>query len=459
MSWAGNRRAAYLGGVAVTLLVFVGVPLFLYFYESPSCFDGSRNGGELDIDCGGSCQRLCSAQVSDPVVRWSRAFEVTPGNYSAVAYIENPNPKAAVFDAPYIFQLFDAEGLIITERRDSTFLLPNRITPVFVSNIDIGNRVPAQTFFEFTDTLLWQHAEDLGSGLAITDRVISHPESAPRLDATLENTTTGEYLNVEAVAVIFGTDGNAVAVSKTFIEALLPHSSEHLVFTWPQPFPKRIESCEAPADAVLLIDVSGSMNDDGENPPQPITDAKEAAALFASRLDVEDRSGAVLFATHAERIAPLTIAHMETREAVLGISISSSEESGVTNIGAGIALADQELESPRHNPEANKVVVLLTDGRANAPEEPGGEIFALSAANAAKENSVIFYTIGLGERANETFLRDVAGSESRVFLAATGEDLDGIYREISAAICERGAAVIDILPKTRDAFRTFAPVR
>lgn len=459
MSWAGRRRATYFGSAVVAFVIVIGVPFFLYVYEASTCFDGSRNGSELGVDCGGACERLCSFQASDPVTRWSRVFEVTPSNYNAVAYVENPNPKAAALDAPYVFRLFDEAGLLIVERRDTTFLLPNRVTPIFIADINTGNRVPAQAFFEFIDELEWYRAEDIGGNLVIADRVLSHPESAPRLDATLENASPNEFKNIDIIAVIFGTDGNAVAASKTFIELLPQQTEEHLVFTWPKPLPKRIESCTAPTDTVLLIDVSGSMNNDDDNPPQPITDAKKAAGAFIDRLDVVDRSGAVSFATAAERISPLTIVHPTTREAVLAVSISPEEEQGVTNIGAGIALADEELQSLRHNTDARKVMVLLTDGQANAPEEPGGELFALSAAALAKEHGVIFYTIGLGEEVNDTFLREIAGGEARVFRAATSNDLDGIYREISAAICERGAAVIEILPVTKDAFRRGGEVR
>jgi Mg-chelatase subunit ChlD len=330
---------------------------------------------------------------------------------------------------------------------------------VFVSDINSGNRVPAQTFFELTGDFEWYRAEDVGANLVIADRVLSHPESAPRLDATLENMSPNEFKNIDIIAVIFGTDGNAVAASKTFIELLPQQTKEHLVFTWPRPLPKRIESCTAPADAVLLIDVSGSMNNDNDNPPQPLTDAKEAAAAFINRLNVEDRSGAVSFATDAAHISPLSIAHPATREAVLALSIQPEEESGATNIGAGIILADEELNSARHNPAARKVAVLLTDGQANEPEDPGGEIFALSAAALAKEHGVVFYTIGLGDETNETFLREIAGGEDRVFRAASSDDLDGIYLEISAAICERGAAVIEILPRTKDSFRIGGEVR
>jgi len=253
--------------VAVFLL---GVLFFFFVYEEPTCFDGKQNGTELGADCGGGCQKLCSFQVSSPSVRWSRSFEVTPSNYSAVAYVENPNPSAAVEEVSYHFELFDEEGLLIAERIGTTLLLPNRVTPIFESNINTGNRIPQRTFFEFLEEPVWIVAEDRSNELAVRDRLLSRPKTAPRLDATLENTAVNDFRDIEIVAVIFGSDGNAVAASKTFLELLSSFSSERLVFTWPLPLPKRVESCKVPADVLLLLDVSGSMNDDNENPPQPI---------------------------------------------------------------------------------------------------------------------------------------------------------------------------------------------
>ena len=452
MSWSGRRRFSYATGVIIFLLFVVGVPLFLYFYEGPSCFDGDHNGDELGVDCGGSCQLLCEFQTDDPTILWSRSFEVTPNNYSAVAYVENPNPKAAVDNINYIFRLFDEDNILVAERTGSTFLLPGRVTPIFEADLFTGNRVPVRTFFEFNEDPVWYVAEDNLSLLSVQDRVLSNPETNPRLDATLENTSVEEFKDVEVVAVVFGTDGNAVATSKTFFELIEKRMVHDLIFTWPTGFPKRVEACTAPADVMLLLDVSGSMNDDADDPPQPITDAKRAAAAFAGRLDVLDKSGLAIFATEGVLESALTLQHGSTRDEILSISIDPEEERGFTNMGSAILKADAELGSARHNKEARKIAVLLTDGKANAPEDPGGEAFALQEATRAKANDIIFYTIGLGENVNAPFLEEVAGSSERTFLAPTSKDLDGIYREISADICERGPAVIDIIPKTKDAF-------
>ena len=61
-------------------------------------------------------------------------------------------------------------------------------------------------------------------------------------------------------------------------------------------------------------------------------------------------------------------------------------------------------------------------------------------------------SIGLGRAVNANFLEDLAESPERAFFAGTSRELGQIYRGISAALCERGPAVLDIIPKTKDVF-------
>ena len=62
------------------------------------------------------------------------------------------------------------------------------------------------------------------------------------------------------------------------------------------------------------------------------------------------------------------------------------------------------------------------------------------------------YTIGLGDKVNTLFLRDLASTPKQYYQAAKSRDLDGIYREISGDICEKGPAIIDVIPKSKDVF-------
>ncbi len=456
MSWSSRRRFSYASITTVALLFAVGIPMYFIYHKPPSCFDGKQNKDETGIDCGGGCSQVCSQEVAPLVVRWSRAFKVTPGNYNAVAYVENPNISAGVKSISYRFDLFDAKKDLIISRTGKTFISPGAISPVFESAIMVGDRIPVQTFFEITKDPLWFRTDKSYESLSVKNRILSRVDTKPRIDATIVNTSpVKEFHKVETIAVVFGTDGNAIAASRTILPLLSVRESKSIVFTWPYPFSKRVEKCVAPSDIVLLVDTSGSMNDDGGNPPQPISDAKTAATSFVNRLSSDDRVGVVSFATQPELLSTLSPKFNIVTQDISNLSILPKEESGNTNIGEAISIASKELSSfvrDKGDERVRKVIVLLTDGRANLPKVPGGEEFAQEKAAEAKENGVIFYTIGLGDKINSKFLSTVASLPDNYFQALESEDLDSIYRSVSESICERGPSVIDIIPRSLDIF-------
>lgn len=456
-SWSRRRRFVYaivvLGG---GLLVAISA-LYISLNKASTCFDGKRNGGESGVDCGGACSRVCLDEVASLAIQWSRALRVSDGRYNAVAYVENPNTGAGVRSISYRFDLFDANNILITSREGETYLSPRGVSPIFEANIETGNRIPARTFFEFTEEPVWFKAVDTRDRLAIQGRELTQLESAPRIEATLRNSSAvDEFENIDVTAVVFDTDGNAIAASRTRLPLLEPRASFPLVFTWPEPFEKNVERCLHPTDTVLLFDTSGSMNNDSSEPPQPITDAKAAAQSFVDRLSSNDRVGLVSFATDAMLEHELSFSHPSVEGSLEGLSVLPEEEEGGTNIGGAIAVAFDELFNIGQDrvgaANLQKAILLLTDGKANVPAEPGGEAFATSKAREAKAAGMTLYTIGLGSEVNEVFLRDIASSPEHYHQASSVADLGQIYRSISESLCERGPAVIDIIPRTPSAF-------
>ncbi len=65
--WSRMRKRLVLIILIVAIVVLIGVPLYFLFYKAPTCSDGLMNGDETGVDCGGSCQRLCTAE-SLPIV-------------------------------------------------------------------------------------------------------------------------------------------------------------------------------------------------------------------------------------------------------------------------------------------------------------------------------------------------------------------------------------------------------
>jgi Mg-chelatase subunit ChlD len=212
-----------------------------------------------------------------------------------------------------------------------------------------------------------------------------------------------------------------------------------------------------PTDVVLGIDLSGSMNNDGGTPPQPISDTLVAAKNFIGRLGEKDQSAIVTFATEARTERTLNKNHTDTATLVSSLAIDPIEEVGYTNTPAALTAAANELDSERHNRDARRVLVLLTDGLPTGRGQ--SEELLEETKNTAKniaESGVSIYVIGLGSNVDEAFVSALVSDPTHAFYAPTAADLESIYNTISTALCESGATRIDVIAKTPT---NFAPLR
>lgn len=453
-TWALKRRVEYGSYVFLLLAIVVAGGYLKYFYTPSSCFDNEMNNDERAVDCGGSCVRICAFDVIPLEVVWVESFQVFPDQYNAVAYIQNKNKFASTPELNYTFKLFSEDGLI-AEVSNTTILPPDSVYPIFEGRIRTNGEEVVRTEIEIEDSLLWQPATIGRDQFVTRDFDLIAADLAPRLNVTLANTELTEAKNVEVVATIFDASGRPLTASQTFVEIFAPRSDENLVFTWPVPISKTVRSCEVPTDVVVGIDLSGSMNNDGGDPPEPISSVLEAASNFVERLREKDQVSVATFATNATIETALTGDVAMTKQTIESLTISPSEENGSTNTGDVLRRVRAELGSPRHNPDARKVLVLLTDGLATAPD-PNPEGFAIEEARDLKNENVEIYTVGLGEEVNKNFLSRISDEPKNAYFAASIEDLNEIYSNISTSLCEAGAARIDIIPKT-DA--NFTPLR
>jgi Mg-chelatase subunit ChlD len=452
MEWSTKRKLEYFGVIVAFILVFIVLPFYIFIYEAPTCFDNLRNGKEKGIDCGGACELLCPAEAIKPVLRWDpRVFRVSPGMYSVLAYIENPNPTAEVKSAPYTFKIYDREGVPLAERKGTTFIPKGKTFAVFDGNFSIAERTPYRATFEFGD-LTWTRNTKIEPVLEIRNKALIKEETEPRVEATIENKELVRVSNVELVVIIFDGNGNAIASSKTFVEELEKGESAPLVFTWPYPFETKARVCESPVDVAVVIDRSGSMRSLGTTPPQPLTDVKNAAVYFVNQLSKNDQGSLISFATTASQPLdrPLTADLLSLTKAIDAISILP-EGVQQTNISDGILKARNELESERHKSSSGKVMVLLTDGIATHPEKAGDplypETFAKAAATEAKESGISIFTIGLGKDVNASFLSEISTKAEDYYPAPTTKELNSIYKEIATKICKERPAVIEVISR------------
>lgn len=243
MTWAGKRQAIILS-VFILLAILVAVPLIFKAVPNPSCSDGKQNQNETGVDCGGSCQKICKQDATEPSVLWVRPFIVSNGVVSATAYIANPNPGIVAKGARYVMKIYDADGLLLAERMGSVDIPAKTSFPIFEGGIAIGSQKAKTAFFEFVGDVSWDKYEPKEK----LDVSVSAPElkqeENPRIYASVRNNSSVALRNIPVVAIVYDTNGNAIASSQTMIEVLPRNESQDIVFTWLEPFTSTVGRIE-----------------------------------------------------------------------------------------------------------------------------------------------------------------------------------------------------------------------
>lgn len=451
VSWSTKRKIAYLGITFSVIFVIIFSVFLTWYYESPTCFDGKKNGDETGLDCGGSCELLCASDSLSPIVLWQRTFKVSSGVYNALAYVENPNVRSEARRVSYAFSLFDSRGVLLAKREGVASVPANRKIAIFEGNINIKSGVPVRTVFAFQNNIVWQKPKNEPIKISVKNSNLSKADVSPRVDAVLSNESFIDARNVQAVVIVSDEKGNALGASKTFVDYIPKTSDVPIVFTWPEPFDAEVGLCKRPVDVMLAIDRSGSMDDDSPNPPQPLTDVKDAALSFIDQLSSGDRAGLVSFGTSATNPPDKSITSdfESLKDGVRSISIVLNGGQN-TNIGDGILRAREELGRNSQYDGVGKFIVLLTDGIATHPQNSNDDLYpekyAEFEAGAAKRDKVDIFTIGLGNKVNVDFLKRISSGEDYSFTVLKSTDLKAIYANIASEICKKGPVVIEIIP-------------
>ncbi len=136
----------------------------------------------------------------------------------------------------------------------------------------------------------------------------------------------------------------------------------------------------------VVLDVSGSMAG------ARIDAARQAAEALVDRLDASDQVSFVTFSTNATLVIPVESVG-PNRDAIKK-TIEGVHEGGGTNLGAGLQLGYTELHKSSVPDDAERVTVLLSDGRANEGITSQKELSDL--ALHAFEDGIQTSTFGLG---------------------------------------------------------------
>ena len=237
MSWANKRRFMYLF-VFLVIVVAISVAFFLSIQKPPTCFDGIQNQDESGVDCGGVCYKLCTAEQAPLTVIWARTSKIQDGLYNAVAYVQNSNLNGFANNVFYHFSLYDKDGVLIYERRNTApiNIPPRSVVAIFEPGLFTDKAVSARVIFDFDGNFDWYKSKELNDPLSVVDKQVFDASSSPKFIATIKNSSLNPINNVKAVAIIYDEYGTAQQFSQTILDEVPAQGSVTAPFTWPEPF-------------------------------------------------------------------------------------------------------------------------------------------------------------------------------------------------------------------------------
>lgn len=174
-----------------------------------------------------------------------------------------------------------------------------------------------------------------------------------------------------------------------------------------------------PRDIMVVIDCSGSMDNDNNSPEQPMTAVKDAAQLLCDVVNDTDQVGLTVYnwenptnheTGHLEVGLTSTVSFVKTRVN----DLQAKFYTGGTNIAGGIREGGQQLNATAR-PDAERILVVLTDGKANDKEPPyesgySADSSAIAWANDIRAMGIRIDSISLGNSADHDLMAEVAGT-------------------------------------------------
>lgn len=254
MSWS-NQRQLIIGIVTFFVVALgTGIPAyFVFFHKEPTCFDGIKNQDEKDVDCGGVCEKVCLFDSRELITVFTRFFEASKGTYNVVSLIENANQGVFVNPARYSMKLYDAEGVLLSERIGEVYVPPNKVFPIFEHSFSLGEQIPKRAVLIFENDLSWQKGTLIEPVLKVENQSLDTIENRPFVEATIRNTEVYEVKNIQVVALVYEKNGNAIGASQTVIPFIRAGSTERVIFSWNEAFPTDV----AKIDIVPIVKPRG----------------------------------------------------------------------------------------------------------------------------------------------------------------------------------------------------------
>jgi Flp pilus assembly protein TadG len=265
---------------------------------------------------------------------------------------------------------------------------------------------------------------------------------------------TGSFGEASAIRVAVDMSGNGLFFGAVLGLSTFDVSAEAIAIT---------SASNVERDIMLVLDCSGSMDNDNDDPEQPMTAVKDGSKLLCDVVNSDDRVGLTVYnwendddheTGHVEVGLTHTVQFVKTRIN----DLEAKFYEGGTNGAGGLHIGGESLYTDARE-GVQKELILLTDGRFNDKEPPytqgNADHSATEWANHLRTQwGIIVHTIGVGDRVDEDVLEEAAGGD-----LPESDPLKGLCFIVDGDIEEYTEALADAFEELGNGTQSVALVR
>lgn len=243
-----NQKRAII--VAVYLAIFIILGLFFYslFKPKETCTDSIKNQNEEDVDCGGVCAP-CKKIEAQPlnVLETGIVPSGITDQYDFYAIIDNPNNIYGSKEFQYEIKLKDAQGNILVDKTDSSYILPGEKKYIVETNLAPGSlpasaeiQIKNSEWVEFNDyrrpeiEVVNKNYSEITSGVGFADA-----------RGLLKNGSPFDFDLITIRIILKDPQNRVIALNSTQMRTVKSGEERDFRAFWPNRFPGDVRNMEA----------------------------------------------------------------------------------------------------------------------------------------------------------------------------------------------------------------------
>ena len=180
-----------------------------------------------------------------------------------------------------------------------------------------------------------------------------------------------------------------------------------------------------PANVMLVVDVSGSMNDEDK-----IAHAREGLKTFLGQLSPRDRVGLMTFDSESRILVP--IRPFAESQWVLRQRASELIADGGTALYDATAAGWASVDALEDDERINAVVVLSDGADTESRRSKDDALAAIRARSEGEGRQIRIFTIAYGSDANSDVLEDIAAASGGRAYSGDPQTIEAVYLQISS---------------------------